>query len=255
MSQISSNDQNQSQAVTRGTTLVTGGNRGIGLSICQQLLEAGGEVICLSRQAAKFEHPRFHPYAVDLADRQATRTALAEIVNQRPVLNVVHNAGVIRPALIEQVDLADLDYLTELHLATMVSLVQATLPAMKAAGFGRIVGISSRGALGLQTRTNYSATKAGMFGMLRTWALELGGYGITSNCVAPGPVVTDMFDEIMGDDEGRINSLAASIPVKRLGAPEDVANATRFFLSPSAGFVTGQVLYVCGGASIGSIVI
>ncbi len=241
--------------LTKGTTVVTGGNRGIGLAVCEQILAEGGEVVCLSRQAATMDHERFHGYAVDLSDRQATREALDHIVSRHQVLNVVHNAGVIRPALIEDVDLSDLDYLTELHLATMVSLVQATLPAMKLAGYGRIVGISSRGALGLQTRTNYSATKAGMFGMLRTWALELGGHGITSNCVAPGPVVTDMFDEIMGDDQDRITNLAASIPVKRLGSGEDVAKATAYFLSLGAGFVTGQVLYVCGGASIGSVVI
>lgn len=240
---------------TQGVTLITGGNRGIGLAISQQVLAGGGEVVCLSRQAVELEHEKFHSYAVDLGDRAQTREALREINHQHTILNLVHNAGVIRPALIEEVDLADLDYLTELHLATMVSLVQCSLPAMKEAGYGRIVGISSRGALGLQTRTNYSATKAGMFGMLRTWALELGPAGITSNCVAPGPVVTDMFDEIMGDDEQRISSLAASIPVRRLGAAEDVAHATRFFLSPAAGFVTGQVLYVCGGASIGTVVI
>jgi len=137
----------------------------------------------------------------------------------------------------------------------MVSLVQAALPAMKEAGFGRIVGVSSRGALGLQTRTNYSATKSGMFGMLRTWALELGPLGITSNCVAPGPVESDMFDEIMQDDKERIDNLAKAIPVQRIGKPDDVATAVKFFLKEDSDFITGQTLYVCGGASIGSITI
>ncbi|MEM1091605.1 MAG: SDR family oxidoreductase [Pseudomonadota bacterium] len=240
---------------TQGVTLVTGGNRGIGLAITQTILEEGGEVVCVSRQAPELQHERLHSVVVDLGDREETKQAVGEINANHQVLNIVHNAGVIRPALIEDVALTDLDYLTELHLATMVTLVQASLPAMKDAGYGRIVGISSRGALGLQTRTNYAATKAGMFGMLRTWALELGPSGITSNCVAPGPVVTDMFDEIMGDDEQRVNALAGSIPVRRLGAADDIAHATRFFLSPAAGFVTGQVLYVCGGASIGTVVI
>lgn len=239
----------------RGVTVVTGGNRGIGLAIVEQILSDGGEVVSLSRQTPELKHSRLHNVSVDLADRQATRQVMADVVTSHEVLNVVHNAGVIRPALIEDVELNDLDYLTELHLATMVSLVQATLPAMKHAGYGRIVGVSSRGALGLQTRTNYSATKAGMFGMLRTWALELGPRGVTSNCIAPGPVETDMFDEIMGDDQERVNKLAKAIPVGRLGAAQDVAAASRFFLSPGAGFVTGQVLYVCGGTSIGSVVI
>jgi NAD(P)-dependent dehydrogenase (short-subunit alcohol dehydrogenase family) len=137
----------------------------------------------------------------------------------------------------------------------MMTIVKAALPAMKAAKFGRIVGVSSRGALGLETRTNYAATKAGMFGMLRTWALELGPHGVTSNCVAPGPVETDMFHEIVPEGSGRKAKLADAIPVGRIGAPEDIAHAVAFFLSPEAGFVTGQTLYVCGGTSIGSVVI
>lgn len=238
-----------------GVTIVTGGNRGIGESITKQLLEHGHKVVCLARKEPEFSHINLSSIVVDLADRKATRAAVDDLAKSEQMLRVVHNAGVIRPALIEDVSLDDLDYLTELHLATMVTLVQAALPAMKAAGFGRIVGVSSRGALGLQTRTNYSATKSGMFGMLRTWALELGPLGITSNCVAPGPVESDMFDEIMQDDKDRINNLAKAIPVQRIGKPDDVATAVKFFLQGDSDFITGQTLYVCGGASIGSITI
>ncbi len=238
-----------------GVTIVTGGNRGIGESITKQLLEDGHKVVCMARQEPAFSHANLSSVVVDLADRKATRAAADELAAKEKILRVVHNAGVIRPALIEEVDLDDLDYLTELHLATMVSLVQAALPAMKEVGFGRIVGVSSRGALGLQTRTNYSATKSGMFGMLRTWALELGPLGITSNCVAPGPIESDMFDEIMQDDKDRINNLAKAIPVQRIGRPDDVATAVKFFLKNDSDFITGQTLYVCGGASVGSITI
>jgi len=238
-----------------GVTVVTGGNRGIGESITRQLLADGHRVVCLARQEPTFSDENLSSVVVDLADRQATRAAADELARTHQILRVVHNAGVIRPALIEDVSLDDLDYLTELHLATMLSLVQAALPAMKEAGFGRIVGVSSRGALGLQTRTNYSATKSGMFGMLRTWALELGPLGITSNCVAPGPVESDMVDEIMQDDKDRIDNLAKAIPVQRIGKPDDVATAVKFFLKEDSDFITGQTLYVCGGASIGSITI
>jgi NAD(P)-dependent dehydrogenase (short-subunit alcohol dehydrogenase family) len=113
--------------------------------------------------------------------------------------------------------------------------------------------ISSRAALGLATRTSYSATKAGMIGMARTWALELGPLGVTVNVVAPGPIETPMFHEVLPEGDPRIEGLAKSIPVRRIGRPEDVANAVRFFASPDSGFVTGQTLFVCGGTSVGSL--
>ncbi|MEM9529717.1 MAG: SDR family oxidoreductase [Pseudomonadota bacterium] len=242
--------------MSEGITLITGGNRGIGLAISQTLVEAGHHVVSFSRQEPEsFSHPSFRTVKVDLASREATRKAAQALAAESPVLTVIHNAGVIRPARVEEASLEDLDYLTELHLGCMLQLVQAAIPGMKATGFGRIIGLSSRGALGLATRTNYSATKAGMFGMLRTWALELGSAGITANCVAPGPIRSDMFDEIMGDDAERVDRLASAIPVGRIGQPEDVAAAVKFFASKEAAFVTGQVLYVCGGSSIGSIVI
>ncbi len=241
--------------LSEGATLVTGGSAGIGAAICRRLLDDGAEVITLARRAPDFNHERLNFVQVDLANRKETEDAAAEIARTSKVLRIVHNAGVIRPARIEDAKLGDLDYLTELHLASMMTLVKAALPAMIAAKFGRILGISSRGALGLETRTNYAATKAGMIGMLRTWALELGRHGITSNCVAPGPVESGMFHEIVPEGSERKQKLADAIPVKRIGSPDDVAHAAAFFLSPQAGFVTGQTLYVCGGTSIGSVVI
>ncbi len=238
-----------------GATIVTGGSAGIGAAICRRLLGDGARVIALARRRPDFAHEQLAFFDVDLADRQATQAAAADIARREKVLRIVHNAGVIRPAPVEEASLADLDYLTELHLGSMLTLVKAALPAMKSARYGRIVGISSRGALGLETRANYAATKAGMIGMLRTFALELGPYGVTANCVAPGPVETDMFHAIVPEGSEREKSLAAAIPVRRIGAPGDVAHAVAYFLSPGAGFVTGQTLYVCGGTSIGSVII
>lgn len=241
--------------ISDGVTVVTGGSAGIGAAICRRLVEDGARVISIARRPPDFTHDRLSFVKADLADRRETGDVAARIAGENQVLRLVHNAGVIRPALIEDAKLDDLDYLTELHLASMMTLVKAALPAMKAASFGRIVGISSRGALGLQTRTNYAATKAGMIGMLRTWALELGSYGVTSNCVAPGPVESEMFHDIAPEGSERKKKLAEAIPVKRIGAPDDIAHAVAFFLAPEAGFVTGQTLYVCGGTSIGSVVI
>ncbi|MGE0313482.1 MAG: SDR family oxidoreductase [Lautropia sp.] len=233
--------------------VVTGGSAGIGRAICADLLAHGYEVVSLARRRCDIDSPRLRSVEVDLLDRGATAQAASELAQRHAPTIIVHNAGVIRAALVADVKLEDLDALVELHLACAVQLVQACLPSMRAQRFGRIVLMSSRAAVGLQTRTSYSATKAGMIGMARTWALELAGDGITVNVVAPGPIRTDMFHDVIPAGSEKEAAVAASIPVKRIGESADVARAVRFFVDPDAGFVTGQVLYVCGGASVGSL--
>jgi 3-oxoacyl-[acyl-carrier protein] reductase len=233
--------------------VVTGGSAGIGKSICERLLADGYEVVSLARRRSDIEHARLHSMEVDLADRAATAQVARDIAQKFAVTTVVHNAGVIRPALLADVKLEDLDALAELHLGCAIQLVQAALPAMKERRFGRIVLLSSRAALGLATRTAYSATKAGMLGMARTWALELAPEGITVNVVAPGPIRTDMFYDVVDKGSEQEQRLAASVPVRRLGVAQDVARAVSFFAEAESSFVTGQVLYVCGGTSIGSL--
>jgi NAD(P)-dependent dehydrogenase (short-subunit alcohol dehydrogenase family) len=244
-----------SDAATGGVAVVTGGSAGIGLAICEQLLADGVEVVSLARRRCPIEHAKLHSIEVDLLDRVATGEAARDVAARFDVTTVVHNAGVIRPALLADVQLADLDALVELHLGAAIQLVQAALPAMRARRFGRVVLLSSRAAVGLATRTSYSATKAGMLGMARTWALELAGDGVTVNVVAPGPIRTDMFHDVVPAGSEKERALAASVPVKRLGEAADVARAVRFFVDPGNGFVTGQVLYVCGGTSVGSLVL
>jgi NAD(P)-dependent dehydrogenase (short-subunit alcohol dehydrogenase family) len=233
--------------------VVTGGSAGIGRAICADLLARGYEVVSMARRRCDLDHPKLHSLEVDLTDRQATFQAVQELVQHHEVTTVVHNAGVIRAALLPDTKLDDLDALLDLHLGCAIQLVQATLPTMRERGFGRIVLLSSRAALGLATRTSYSATKAGMLGMARTWALELGPMGITVNVVAPGPIRTDMFHDVIEAGSERERALAASMPVRRLGEADDVARAVAFFADPANGFVTGQVLYVCGGTSVGSL--
>ncbi len=233
--------------------VVTGGSAGIGLEITRQLLDAGWAVVSMARRAPPFAHEHLHAIEVDLADRDATVQAADEVARRFAPDTIIHNAGVILPALLEDVKLADLDKLVDIHLSTAILLAQACVPAMKTAGFGRLVLLSSRGALGLATRTAYAATKAGMLGMARTWALELAPFGITVNVVSPGPVQTDMFHGVIPVGDPKVEQIAASIPVKRLGQPADVAHAVRFFCAEQADFVTGQVLYVCGGTSVGSL--
>jgi NAD(P)-dependent dehydrogenase (short-subunit alcohol dehydrogenase family) len=233
--------------------LVTGGSAGIGLAICRAFLAAGYSVVSLDRQPNPVAHDGLRSILVDLADEAATTDAAREATRE-PVTTVVHNAGVIRPALLEQVTTADLAEQSRLHLGAALVLAQAALPAMRAEKFGRIVLISSRAALGLQTRTTYAATKAGIIGMARTWALELAPAGITVNAIAPGPIAgTAMFHDVLPPGDPRIGALAQSIPVRRLGRPDDVARAVMFLANPDNGFITGQTLFVCGGTSVGSL--
>jgi len=234
--------------------IVTGGSAGIGATICRCMLDAGYEVICMARRRPDWSHKSLHAVEVDLIDANATEQAAGDVAKKFAVTSVVHNGGVIRPSLLAGVKQQDLHDLAQLHLGAALLIVQAVLPGMRERQFGRIVLMSSRAALGLQTRTAYSATKAGMIGMARTWALELAPSGITVNVVAPGPIGdTEMFREVIPQGDPREAAIAKSIPVGRLGRSDDVARAVMFFADPENSFVTGQVLYVCGGASIASI--
>ncbi|HET7672097.1 MAG TPA: SDR family NAD(P)-dependent oxidoreductase [Burkholderiales bacterium] len=230
--------------------IVTGGSAGIGRAIVQKLLKRGEDVVSLDLQPGD---SRARHVKVDLTDAEATRQAAAEIAKKHAVTTVIHNAGVIRPALLPEVKLEDFNALVNLHLSAAILLTQAALPAMKQAGWGRVVLVSSRAVLGLATRTSYSATKAGMLGMARTWALELAPQGITVNVVAPGPIRTANFHGIVPEGSPQVDKIAQAIPVKRLGEADDVARAVLFFADRDAGFVTGQVLYVCGGTSVGTL--
>lgn len=233
------------------TAIVTGGSAGIGRVIVQELLRLGHEVISLDLGPPPDKQVKH--IKVDLTDAKATQKVAQDIAREHQVTTLIHNAGTIRPALLPDVKLEDLNALVNLHLSAAVVLLQASLPAMKAAGFGRVVLVSSRAVLGLPTRTSYSATKAGMLGMARTWALELAPLGITVNVVAPGPIETDNFHSIVPRGSPQVEKIAQSIPVKRLGQAGDVARAVLFFADRQNGFVTGQVLYVCGGTSVGTL--
>ena len=233
--------------------LVTGGSAGIGASICQHLLDDGYHVLNLSRRKSELRNDRITDIEVDLADNSATKNAIDELTGQYEITNLVHNAGVIRPNLIEDVKLEDVEYLTNLHISASILLVQGVVDAMKSASFGRIVIIGSRAMLGLETRTVYSATKAAQVGLVRTWAMELGQHGITVNAIAPGPIVTPMFTDVVPEESDKAEQIAKSLPVKRLGRPDDVARAVMFLVSPDNGFITGQCILVCGGASLGTL--
>jgi len=224
--------------------LVTGASAGIGKSICQHLLEDGYVVLNLSRRGSESSHERLIDHPVDLADVEATKEAIAELAGKYDITTLVHNAGVIRPNLIEDVQLEDLQYLTNLHLSASIVLTQGVLDAMKRAGFGRIVIIGSRAMLGLETRTSYSATKAAQIGLVRTWAMELGQYGITVNAVAPGATATERTP---GPEHPHIQAVCKRIPLGRFGLAAEIGAVVAFLASPEAAYITGQIIYVDGG--------
>lgn len=239
--------------MTDPLALVTGTSSGIGETLARRMLDCGYRVVGLSRRAPEWRHERFESIGVDLLDEAAVRSVCEELSARPAFTHVVHNAGLVWPNLVEAAKPEEMAGLAMLHLTAPMMLTQAVLPGMRAAGFGRIVFVTSRAAMGVATRTAYSATKAGVHGMARTWALELGPEGITVNVVAPGPILTDNFWGIVPQGSERERRIADQLPVRRLGTVEDVVRAVEFFAAPEAGFVTGQVLFVCGGGSLGGL--
>ena len=230
-----------------GKVLVTGATRGIGRAAVQRIVAAGGEVIGVARRPPEDDFPGVF-YACDLLDRNATARTLAQIVAGHDVAGLVNNAGLNHVQGLEEVDLDRFDEVIAVNVRAAIQCAQAVVPGMRSRGYGRIVNVSSRGALGRIGRTSYAAAKAGIVGMSRTWAVELASAGITVNAVSPGATATEMF---MRNNAGLIERFTSAIPMRRLAEPNEIAVAIEFLLSREASYVTGQLLHVCGGASVG----
>lgn len=233
------------------TALVTGGSRGIGRAVVQRLIEDGYEVLNFSRTAPKDLLPGETFESVDLGNPARTREAIGDWAAKKDILQLVNNAGMIHVGKIEDITIEQIDDMVSLNLVAPLILTQGVLPAMRANNFGRIVNIGSRAALGKSGRTVYGGTKAGLIGMTRTWALETASQGITVNLVAPGPIETELFTASNPPDLPQTIKIRESIPVQRFGTPEEIAHAVASLIDRRAGFITGQVLYVCGGMSVG----
>lgn len=230
--------------------VVSGGTQGIGEGICAHLLAAGATVINVDiAKPGAMPKGHYHFVQADLTDAAATRKAAADIAGRFEVNVLVNNAGFPTPGMLEEVTDAAFDHGVNLHLRAAVIFMQAFLPAMKAQRFGRVVNMSSRSIHGKKARTVYSGTKAALVAFTRSWALEFGEFGITVNAISPGPVLTALFKKNNPPEVAR--KLVENCIVGRGGTPEDVARAAMFFISPDNSYVTGQLLHVCGGSSLG----
>ena len=242
--------------------IVTGAARGIGAAIAYRLAAAGMSVGVVdldeqgSRRTAKeiIENGgRAVPIGADVADETSAAHAVQQTVAELgPVTVLINSAGIIRDNLIFRMSTADWDAVMDVHLRGAFLMTRAAQTHMTQASWGRIVNISSTSALGNRGQANYAAAKAGLIGFTKTLALELGKFGVTANAIAPGFVETEMTAATAArqglDFEEWKSSIARDIPLGRIGQPEDVAAVASFLCSEDAAYVSGQVIYVNGGA-------
>ncbi|KAA0086676.1 SDR family oxidoreductase [Mycolicibacterium sp. P9-64] len=225
--------------------LVTGGAAGIGRAIVEEGIDRGWDVVVLDREPS----PVGTGVLADLSDPDSTSRALDEALKSGPITRLVNNVGAVFPNALPNQTLGQVDMAYALNLRCAVQCTQALLPDMTAAGFGRIVNMSSRAALGKELRTAYAASKAGLIGLTRVWALELGPSGITVNAIGPGPIATELFTG--ANNEEQTQRIVDAVPVRRMGTPADIAHTAGYLLDERSGFVTGQTIYVCGGLTVG----
>lgn len=231
-------------------TLITGGSNGIGAAIAKSRSEAGETVINLDRDPPS-DGGRGRWIPVDLMDEAALAGAMLDALSGHDIVRVVNCAGVALLDAIEAFEAEDLRRTMNLNVIAPTLIVQACLPGMKERRFGRVLNIASRAALGKTLRTAYAGSKGALISATRVWALELAQHGITVNAIGPGPIETELFRNANPADSPVTQQMRGTIPVGRFGQPEDIAHSADYFLDERAGFVTGQVLYVCGGMTVG----
>jgi 3-oxoacyl-[acyl-carrier protein] reductase len=241
--------------------IVTGAARGIGAATARRLAADGMAVAVLDLDAAACADTvdaitnaggRAEAVGADVSKADQVEAAVSKVAaDLGPPAVLINNAGIIRDNLLFKMTDDDWDMVLGVHLRGAFLMSRAAQRHMVEQRYGRIVNLSSSSALGNRGQVNYSAAKAGMQGLTKTLAIELGQFGITANAVAPGFIVTDMTAATaarigVGFEEFQV-AAASQIPVRRVGQAEDVAHVISFLCSEGAGFVSGQVIYVAGG--------
>ena len=246
--------------------VVTGAARGIGFGTATRFAEEGASVAILDLDEASAAEAAARLPLVDgakgvgigcdVADSASAQAAVERVVSELGGIHVlINNAGVTRDNLLFKMSEDDWDMVMGVHLKGAFNMTKAAQQHFVAQKYGKILNLSSVNALGARGQANYSTAKMGIQGFTRTVGIELGPFGINANAVAPGFIVTEMTDatarrlKMEAEEVQRLN--AEANPVRRVGKPEDIAAAAAFLCSDEASYVTGQTLYVDGGAKLG----
>jgi NAD(P)-dependent dehydrogenase (short-subunit alcohol dehydrogenase family) len=243
--------------LTGKVALVTGGSKGLGKAMARGLAEAGADIVIASRHEDELKAALADilrgtgrggcSIVADMSRRgEAARLAAAALEQMGRVDILVNNAGSNRPQAIDQIRDEDWDTLIELNLSSVMALTRALAPQMKARRWGRIIHISSVMAfISKEGRNVYSATKSALTGLARASALDLGAYGVTVNCIAPGPFLTDLPAQILSAEEK--NEFAKRTAVGRWGDPKELVGPVLLLASDAGSYITGETLVVDGG--------
>ncbi|NWF54597.1 MAG: SDR family oxidoreductase [Syntrophaceae bacterium] len=241
--------------------MITGGARGIGKAAAFKMVKEGASVALLDilpedlarlGKELKALGGKTLGIETDVTQKKEVEKAVEKILSKWGRVDIlVNNAGIVKPAPLENVQEKDWDQVVDVNLKGAFFCTRAVLPSMKTHRYGKIVNLSSRASLGKELRTVYAATKAALIGLTRTWALELAQYNINVNAIAPGPIATELFTSANPADSPRTKAIINGIPLKRMGQPEDVGNLILFLASDESSFITGQVIFICGGITVG----
>ena len=236
------------------TSFVSGGSRGIGLAIAKKLLLHGSKVIIVSQNEESLGRGLaelrtvsndVEGYALNVALFDDVKTLLEKILESSSIDIVVNNAGITKDKFLMRMNKQDWQDIIDINLTSVYNVCRNIIPNMCKMRSGKIINISSVvGIVGNPCQTNYAAAKAGMIGFTKSLAKEVARRGINVNCVAPGFISTDMTSTL---DEEKI---IAEIPLRKMGSPENIAEAVLFLASPAASYITGQTLVVDGGISL-----
>ncbi len=241
--------------------IVTGGAGGIGKATAYKMIHEGASVIIVdilpaeTKQVANelnVQGGKARGMIADITRKDEVDQVIKQAMKEFGKVDIlVNNAGIVLPALLEDVKEEDWDRVVSVNLKGTCFCTQAMLPIMRKNRYGKIINIGSRASLGKTDRTVYAATKAGLIGVTRTWALELAPYNINVNYVGPGPIATELFKSVNPAESEKTKAIIRGIPLGRMGQPEDVANLIAFLGSDEASFITGQAIFICGGITVG----